>query len=71
MSSSLGPVMANIITTDLENKVIELLINDDPIKFYCRYVDNTLHVVKPQGVSRIPKLLNSFTKNLKFTANLF
>ena len=71
MSSSLGPVMTNIITTDLENKVIELLINDDPIKFYCRYVDNTLHVFKPQGVSRIPKLLNSFTKNLTFTANLF
>ena len=47
MSSLLGPVMANIITADLENKVVKLLINDDPIKLFCRYVDNTLLVVKP------------------------
>ena len=42
MGSSLGPVMANIIKTELENKVIKLLINDGTIKFYCQYVDDTL-----------------------------
>ena len=41
------------------------------IKFYCRYADDTLLVVKPQDVSRIHKVLNSFDKNLKFTADLF
>ena len=71
MGSSLGPVMANIIMTELEDKVIKHLINDGTIKFYCRYVDDTLLVVKPQDVSRIHKLLNSFDKNLKFTIDFF
>ena len=62
MGSSLGPVMTNIIMTELENKVIKPLINDGDIKFYCRYVENTLLVVKPQDVSRIRELLNSFDK---------
>ena len=66
MGSSLARVMANIMT-EQENKVIKSLINDGTTKFYCRYVDNTLDVVKPQDVSGIHKLLNSFDKNLKFT----
>ena len=65
MGSSLGPVMANIIMTELEIKVIKPLINDGTIKFYCQYVDNTLHV------SRVHKLLNSFDKNVQFTTDLF
>ena len=70
MGFSLGRVMANIMTK-LEDKVIKSLINDGTIKFYCRYVDDTLHVVKPQDVSGIHKLLTSFDKNLKFTTDLF
>ena len=62
MGSSLGPVMTNIIMTELENKVIKPLINDGDIEFYCGYVENTLLVVKPQDVSRIRELLNSFDK---------
>ena len=64
MGSSLGPNMANIIMTERENKVIKPLINDGPIKFFCRFVDDTLLVVKPQDVSRIHKLMKSFDKNL-------
>ena len=71
MGSSLGPVMTNIIMTELENKVIKPVINDGTIKFYCRYVENTLLVVKPQDVSRIRELFNSFDKNFKFTVDLF
>ena len=70
MRSSLGPVMANIIMTKLENKVIKPLMGDGTIKFYCRPV-NTLLVVKPHNVSRIHKLLNGFDKNLKLTVDLF
>ena len=70
MGSSLGPAMANIIMTKLENKVIKPLMGDDTIKLYCRPV-NTLLVVKPHNVSRIHKLLNSFDKNLKLTVDLF
>ena len=50
--------------TELENEIIKLLINDGTVKFYCRYVDDTLLVVKPQDVSCIHKLLKSFDENL-------
>ena len=56
--------------TELENKVIKTLINDGTAKFYCRYVDETLLVVKSQDVSCIHKLLKSFDENLKFTVDL-
>ena len=62
MISSLGSVMANIVMTEPENKVVKPLMNDGTIKFYCRFVDDTLLVVKPQDVSR---------KNLLFTVDLF
>ena len=77
MRLSLGHVMANNIMTELENKVIKpamvscSIMNDGTVKFYCRYVDDTLLVVTPQDVSRIHKLLNGFDKNLKFTVDLF
>ena len=61
----------SVIMTELEGKVIKPLIKDGAIKFYCCYVDDTLLVVKPQDVSRIHKLLNSFDKNLKFAVDLF
>ena len=70
MGSSLGPIMSNIIMAKLEKKVIKPLTNDGTIKFYCRYVDDTLIVVKPQDVSRIHKLLNGFDKNLEFAVDL-
>ena len=69
--SLLGPVMANTIMTELENKVIKPLMNDGTVKFHCLYVDDTLLAVKPQDVSRIHKLLNGFNQNLKFTVDLF
>ena len=56
---------------DLENKVIKPLMNVGTIKFYFRYIDDTLLIVKPQDLSRIHKLLNGFDKNLKFTVDLF
>ena len=71
MGSSLGPVMVNIIISELENKVIKPLINDGNINFYCQYVEDTILVVKPHDLRRIHKLLKSFDKNLKFTVDLF
>ena len=71
MGFLLGSVMANIIMTKLENKVIKPLISDGTIKVYCWYVDNTLLVVKTQDVIRTQKLLNGFDKNFKFTVGLF
>ena len=38
MGFLLEPVMANIIMTELENKVIKPLFNGGTIKFYCWYM---------------------------------
>ena len=48
--SSLGSLLANVIMTDLEEKVIKPLINDNTIKFYQRYLDDTLFVIKCEDV---------------------
>lgn len=37
-------------------------MNDDTMKFYCRYVDDKLLIVDPQDISCIHKLLNDFVK---------
>ena len=70
MGSALGSVMANIIVTKVEQKVIKLM-SDGAIKCYCQYVDDTLLVVKPQDVSHFHKLLNGFDKNSNLTVELF
>ena len=50
IGSSLGPLLANVIMTDLKEKVIKPLINDNTIKFYARDVDDTLFVIKRKMV---------------------
>ena len=71
MGSSLGLLLANVIMTDLEEKVIKPLINDNKIKFYARYVDDTRYVIKREDVCRIQNPLNNFDPNLRFTVDLF
>ena len=39
--------------TDLEEKAIKPLINDNTIKFYAKYVDDTLFVIKREDVRGI------------------
>ena len=46
MESSLGPVLANIIMTELDNVLIKDLLDTGTIAFYARYVDDTLVLVK-------------------------
>ena len=73
MGSSLGHVLANIIMTgfgwfgwltELEGKVIRSLISDGTIKFYGRYVDDTLLVINPHDIDHVRNLLNEFDPNL-------
>ena len=71
MGSSLGPVLANIILTELEKTVISDLIRCDTIKFYKRYVDDTLLLIKPSDILTVLAKFNEFDKNLKFTAVIF
>ena len=71
MGSSLGPVLANIIMTELEKVVVKNLIDDGIIKFYIRYVDDTLLLVKNEDVPHVLNSLNKFDKNLNFTVEKF
>ena len=71
MGSPLGPVWANIIMTELEQKVIKTFVDDGTIIFYGRYVDDSLLVIKPKDIGRIHHTLNKFHKNLRFTVDKF
>ena len=71
MGSSLGPVLANIIMTELENTVVEDLITDATTGFYAHYVDDTLLLIKPENVQKVLQKLNSFRKSLHFTFDPF
>ena len=53
MGSSLGPVLANIIMTELEKIVVFDLINSGLIKFYITYVDDTILLAKENDVDNI------------------
>ena len=71
MGAYLGPVLANIIMTELELVVVDKMVNSGLIKFYGRYVDDTLLLVKPENVDNIMKAFNKFHKNLEFTVDKF
>ena len=71
MGSSLGPVLTNIIVTELEDIIIKPLIADDKNKFYSRFVGGTLLVMKPENVSQVHKALNKFDNNLRLTVEMF
>ena len=62
MGSSLGPVLANIILTEFEKLIVFDLVDSGLIKFYRRYVDDTLILVKPNN---IPLLLEKFNSSQK------
>ena len=66
MVASLGPVLANIIMITVDN-----LLKGETIKFYIRYVDYTLLLVKRPDIDKVLKAFNWFDKNLKFTVDRF
>ena len=57
--------------SELERVVIKPLIANCKIKFYTRYVDNTLLLIKPDNVKEVYNSLNKFNKNLHFTVGMF
>ena len=59
MGSSLWLVLANIIMTELEDVIIKPIIADGTVKFYSRFVDDTLLVMKAGNVSHEHKALNN------------
>ena len=64
MEASLGPVLANIIMTECEKVIIDNLVKEGTIKFYVRYVDDTLLLVKCQYIEKMLKHLMGSRKTL-------
>ena len=70
MGSSVAPVLANIFLTEFE-KVIVTPLMDNLLKFYCRYVDDTLVLVKEDQIDEILKAFDSFHNNSRFTVDKY
>ena len=70
MGSSLAQVLASIILKKFEI-VASNLIRCSTIKFYKRYVDDTLFLIKPSDNPVVLTKFNEFDKNLKFTVDAF
>ena len=71
MGSSLGPMLASIILTEFERPIVSELIADGTIKFYKRYINDTLVLIKPSNISTVLAKFNSFDPNLKLTVDTF
>ena len=71
MGSALGPVLANIIMTELEKLVLPKLIESGIIQFYIRYVDDTLVLIKEDKINEVLNAFNAFDRNLDFTVDEF
>ena len=71
MGSVLGPVLANIIMVEFERVTIKKLIDDGYIKFYGRYVDDTLLLIKKEHMPYIYESFHKFDPNIRFTDDTF
>ena len=71
MGSPLGPTLANIIMTVFEDEFVRKLIDSNVIKFYARYVDDTLVVAKPSDFTLILETFNTFHPQIQFTLEEF
>ena len=71
MGSSLGPVLANVIMTQMESETVKPLETKGVIKHYMRYVNDTLLLIKPENVETVLRKFNSFHNNLYFIVDIF
>ena len=71
MGSRLAPVLANVILTEFEKTVVSNLLKDGTIKYYRKYVDDTLVLIKLTDIPTVLEKFNKFDKNLQFTVDTF
>ena len=71
MGGSIGPLLANIIMIEFENQVVRKLLANERIKFYTRFVDDTLLLIKNDDIEAIKIEFEKFDSNLKFTYDTF
>ncbi len=67
MGCPLSTIGADIFMERMEN---ELIVNNQAIKFYSRYVDDIFMIIRARQAKNILRLLNSFDKNVQFTYEL-
>ena len=63
MGGSLGPVLANIIMTECEKVIVNQLIENDILKFYIRYFDDTLLVLGKKSLIKFWISSTASTRN--------
>ena len=56
---------------ELEARVIRPLIDNGKMKFYTRFVDDTLLLIREEDIERVKEQLERFDSNLKFTYDKF
>ena len=66
---SLDPILTNIVLTELEKIVVSDRIRCDTKKFYKRYVDDTLLLVKPWDILQLWLNLTNLIWFIKFTSD--
>ena len=71
MGSPLGPTLANIIMTALEDEIVKDLLDSNIIKSYITYVDDKLVLAKPSDITLILHKLNSYHPQIQFTNEEF
>ena len=68
---SLGPVLVNIIMAECKKVIVNQLIENDIVKLYIRYVDNTLLVLRKKDIDILLSNFNSFNKHVILTIDTF
>ena len=71
VGSPLSLLMADVIMTELERVVVKDVFSKGYLKFYIRFMDDTLVLMKKFDVPIVLQALNGFHKNLDFTMNVF
>ena len=70
MSSSLGPLLANITITELAWKIFKQFI-DDKARFMVAMLMTLFVIIKSEDLNHVHNALNNFDCNLKFTLVTF
>ena len=66
MGSPLGPFLTGIIMVELDNSIVPKL--NSHLRFWKRYVDDTLTIIKEGSINHVFQQLNLFHPNIQFTS---
>ena len=67
----IGATLADILITAFEKEIVKPLIFSNIIKFYSRYEEDTLVLIKPSDKEAVLNRFNSFHLQIQFTCKEF